>query len=337
MCLYLFPDAELGDFWGAARRCWSCHPQKREAIELDISQLWTRTSHQSHVLLLFSARTGLDLFLQAMNFPHGSEVIVSAINIPSIVHILHHHSLRPVPIDIDARTLGPKLDQVFDLLSNKTVAFLLAHIYGRWFDIEPFIQVAKMKGLMVIEDCAEAFCGFHRTGHPLSDISLFSFGPIKYCTAFGGAIAKVKSHEIYLRMQNLHSTYPFESSRAYLIKVLKCYLVYLLTTCPSIVKPGIKTARTLKINHKEIVVEMLRGFPKDLIKNIRLQPSGALLSTMLHRFKAYSPSSIQLANAKATYVINHLPKTFEPIALEAAIRNHWLFPIVVVSGLRNCS
>src|SRR5687768_1802064 len=52
-------------------------------------------------LACLSVRTGLDLLLQALALPRGSEVLVSAITIRDMVRILEHHGLVPVPLDVD--------------------------------------------------------------------------------------------------------------------------------------------------------------------------------------------------------------------------------------------
>jgi dTDP-4-amino-4,6-dideoxygalactose transaminase len=136
------------------------------------------------------------IYLRVAAFPADSEIIFSAINIPDMAFIARQHGLRVVPVDIDLDTLGPRLDLLEELITSRTVAILAAHLFGRWFDISPLIDLAIRFNVKVIEDCAEGFCGFRWLGDPRSDLVLFSFGPIKFFTAFGGGIAKVNVHDI---------------------------------------------------------------------------------------------------------------------------------------------
>ena len=46
--------------------------------------------------------------------------------------------------------MAPKLDLLESLVSDKTVALLLAHIYGKWFDAEPFVEAARKYNIKVI-------------------------------------------------------------------------------------------------------------------------------------------------------------------------------------------
>jgi len=121
-----------------------------------------------------------------------AQVIMSAVNIPAIVHILHSHHLKVVPLDIDIDTMAPKVHLIDALVTpGRTRLLLVANIYAKGFDLTPYVDAARRHDLAVVEDWAEGFSGLEYTGHPQSDLSLFSFGPIKYYTAFGGCIAKV--------------------------------------------------------------------------------------------------------------------------------------------------
>lgn len=147
---------------------------------------------------------------------------MSAINIPSMVEVIHSHGLEVKALDVNIETMTPKLELLESLITSKTRFLLLANIYGRGFDVGPFFEVAKRHNLLLIEDWAEGFSGFDYLGHPESDLSLFSFGPIKYYTAYGGAIAKVKDINVYHRMKNLHESYPMQSHSDYMKKVQLC-------------------------------------------------------------------------------------------------------------------
>ena len=173
------------------------------------------------VLPCLSVRTALDLFLSVMNFPRDSEIIISAMNIPDIVCILHHHGLKIVTIDVSMETMAPKMEWLEDLITGRTVAILVAHLYGKWFDLKPLISVARKHSLPITEDCAEAFCSLKHLGDVEADLSLFSFGAIKHCTAFGGAIAKIRDEGVYRKMRHLHSSYPSQPYTTYLSKILK--------------------------------------------------------------------------------------------------------------------
>jgi len=268
-----------------------------------------------------------------MNFPQGSEIIISAMNIPDIVCILHHHGLKIVTIDVAMETMAPKTEWLEDLITEKTVAILVAHLYGKWFNLDPFILVAKRHKLCIIEDCAEVFYGLKHVGHVEADITLFSFGVIKHCTAFGGAIAKIRDEQVYNKMHYLYSTFPSQAHSNYLSKVLKYSLIYLLLNCPKNLRFVLYFSRKIGFDVKNYMVSCLRGFPQDLIRKLRYQPCTALLIQMHERFYSFSFPDFSLANTKGDYVCHRLPEDVIHVGTEAKINNYWLFPIVVVSHM----
>ena len=50
------------------------------------------------------------------------------------------------------------------VLCIRTVAVLMAHIYGKRFDLQPFIDICHSKNIAVLEDCAQTFGGFNYRG-----------------------------------------------------------------------------------------------------------------------------------------------------------------------------
>ena len=205
----------------------------------ELQNMWTVPANPNPVLPILSVRTGFDLFLRVMNFPPGSEVIMSAMNIPDMVCIVKHHKLNIVPLDVSIETAAPKVELLPQLVSSRTVVIVIAHLFGKWSPMEEVITFAKKWNLYVVEDCAECFCGFDQLGHPQADLTLFSFGVIKFYTSFGGAIAKIKP-ELYRKMLQLYETCCIQSQATYLKKILTYVPLYLTLDVPTINKNTIK-------------------------------------------------------------------------------------------------
>ena len=227
--------------------------------------------------------------------------------------------------------MEPKTELLPALISEKTVAILVAHIFGKWIDMDPIISFAKTRNIAVIEDCAESFCGFDRLSHPATDIALFSFGVIKFSTAFGGAIAKVKDEGVYEKMVQIYNQCTTQRRREYLRKILKYFFVYIFLNVPSIIKPAMYLTRTFNIDHKKIVVTLLRGFPDQMMQRIKQQPSTALLYMLRERFRTFSHSDFNNGQVKGEYVRERLPWDTTLVGTQAIVNNYWLFPILVVS------
>ncbi|KAL3854835.1 hypothetical protein ACJMK2_014075 [Sinanodonta woodiana] len=326
MYRYSCINADWKVFGRAAVTCFSCH--NRDSLVQDLSSMWKNSQNSNHVIPCLSVRTGLDLFLTVKKFPAGSEIIMSAVNIPDMITVVRHHGLKVVPLDISIDTSGPKPELLDGLITEKTVAVLVAHIYGKWISMDPIIKFAQKHGLSVIEDCAEVFCGFEKLGHPESDIILFSFGVIKYYTAFGGAIAKIKDSDLFSQMKSLYDTYRVQKQSDYLYKIVKYFVPFIFLNCPSVIKPCMFLTRTFNIDHKAAVIKLLRGFPDHLMERIRHRPSTALLKVMLGRFKSFSQSDFNTIQVKGEYVKERLPDSVTLVGQEAEVNNYWLFPFL---------
>lgn len=324
----LFIDAGWQDYAEAATNCLKCGSNQSKIVD-EIRSFWVNDENKNSVLPCLSVRTGLDLYLRVMNFPAGSEVIMSAINIPDMVRVVKHHNLKVVPLDICIETTEPKIELLPHLVTEKTVAILVAHVFGKWCNMDPIIKAAQEYGLVVIEDCAEAFCGFERLGDPRTDLSLFSFGVIKYFTAFGGAIAKVKDRNVFTKMIEVYKTYAEQTRWEYFKKTCKCLTVYLALVCPYISQSIMYLCRSCNMDHKLLFMQMLRGFPDQMIRKIKHRPSAPLLNMLLKRLKDFCEADYNIGQVKGEYVRMRLPEEAQLVGMKAKVNNYWLFPILV--------
>jgi hypothetical protein len=192
--LAFYIDAGAGDVARAMRELsYSSNPSRHRALRQRLQAEWTRLAHgplsfgvESDAIATLSVRTGLDLFLRVSAYPQGSAVLMTAINIPDMVKIIEHHGLVPVPVDLEVSTLAPTAAGLREAVAACTarvgsapVAIVVAHVYGRRSSLDDVVAIAAETGMLIVEDCAEAFSGLDYLGDDRADISLFSFGGIK--------------------------------------------------------------------------------------------------------------------------------------------------------------
>lgn len=280
-----------------------------------------------------SVRSGLDLFLSTMNFPKGSEIIFTAVNIPDMPSIVESHGINVVTVDIDLETLAPKEELLELAITDKTVAILAAHIYGKWIEMDKIVEIAQTRGLYVLEDCAECFQGFKRKGHESSDLVFFSFGLIKYSTCLGGAIVQVKNVELLRKMRAKLDSYPVQSHSIFLRKLLKySAITWALNT--SYIQWCVVNLMTMlgwEMEYKEIFISFLRGYPGQILPQLRVQPSAALLKVMFDVLSNVNEREFDIAKMKGDFVGENLPDNVFMPGKKSHFVNYWLFPIVVVS------
>src|SRR5215211_9066114 len=188
--------------WGVLSCAWHLRREKLEA------EVLRRCSLGDEGLVCLSVRSGWDLWLGTQGLRVGDEVLVSAVTHPDMVRIIRAHGLRAVPVDIDPETLAVRPAMLEAALTPRTRVVLVAHLFGGRMDLGPVARFAKERGLLLVEDCAQAFHGPERVGETVADVSMYSFGTLKTSTALGGAVLRVRDREVLGRMRVAQASYP---------------------------------------------------------------------------------------------------------------------------------
>jgi perosamine synthetase len=138
-----------------------------------------------------------------------------------MVRIVKDAGLVRVPVDLDIPHMAPSLDRLENAITPRSRIFVATHLFGARLDFDQLFALARHHGIVAVEDCAQAFNGKAYPGSDEADVNMFSFGPIKTATALGGALIRVKDARLRERMRALQSTYPVQSDRRQLKRVLQ--------------------------------------------------------------------------------------------------------------------
>ena len=299
-------------------------PHKRAAAQQRIEAIW---GEERESLACLSVRSGFDALLGTLDFPTGSEIAMSAITIGDMPRIAAEHGLVPVPVDVDLQHLAVYPELLFRALTPKTRALVVAHLFGSRMDMEGILHLAEERDLLVIEDCAQVYVADGYTGNPKSDVSLFSFGPIKTATALGGGLLRFRDRSLRARVAEHQEEWPVQSSWRFGRRLVKYGLLKLLSWRPfySAFTSG---CRLVGRRHDEIVAASARGLAgSHFFAKIRQRPSTPLLALLAHRLQSYDAREIEERASIARLVGDLLNKTDRPGQL-ARHHSHWIFPIM---------
>ena len=291
------------------------------------------TGDHDEAIFFLSLRSGFDACLREARFPPGSHILVSAITIPDILEIIRSHGLVPIPVDLDPLTLEPDPDSLNSGLTSRTVALLATHLFGARIPMEPLVRFTRMHGLLLFEDCAQAYWGDGFTGHPDSDVRMFSFGPIKYNTALGGGLLFVGDPVFRDGIRRLHSHYPVQSKGWFFMRLAKYGVVLLLN------RPGPYTllcaaCRLLGRSHDAVGYRATRGFRGlELLGKIRRQPCSALLDLLSRRLHS-SARRPRGCRPEALAFHRSVPELCYPG--QRADHSYWLFVVRVGNAADLC-
>ena len=139
-----------------------------------------------------SGTAGLYVALRALDLEPFTEVIVGAVTDPGGMMPIPLLNLIPIVADTapDSYNTGP--EQVAACLSPHTSAIVVPHIGGEPADVAGIVEIARQRGIPVIEDCAQAH-GARLHGRLLGtigDIGVFStmFGKHHSTGGQGGVV-----------------------------------------------------------------------------------------------------------------------------------------------------
>jgi perosamine synthetase len=141
--------------------------------------------------------TALHLALLAFDVAPGDEIIVPTLTYIASANAVRYCGATPVFVDSEPLTMNMDPAQVEAKVTERTKGILVVHLYGHPVDMDPILEIAKRRGLFVIEDAAEAHGAEYngrRTGS-LADIATFSFfGNKIITTGEGGMITTANKH-----------------------------------------------------------------------------------------------------------------------------------------------
>ncbi len=179
--------------------------------------------------------------------------------------------------------------------SPRARAIVVAHLFGGRVDLEPILAWARPRGIVVIEDCAQAFASPSERGDPRSDVAMFSFGSIKTATALGGALLRVTDRRLLAAIRSRQARWPVASRGRYAAKIVK-YSFLKLLACPPVFSAFVAACRVLGGDYNQLLNRWVRGFARsNLLDRLRHQPSAPLLEVLRRRLERSTPSGSAVA------------------------------------------
>jgi perosamine synthetase len=151
---------------------------------------WSEYCGMSHGIAVCNGTVALELAVEILNFPKGSEIILPSFTIISCAQAITKAGCIPVVVDCEPDTWCMDVKHVELAISEKTTAIMPVHIYGHPVDMDPILNLAEKHSLIVIEDAAEAHGAEYKMQKcgSLGDISCFSFFANKIITSGEGGM-----------------------------------------------------------------------------------------------------------------------------------------------------
>lgn len=133
----------------------------------------------------------------------GDEVIVTPItDMGSLIPILFQGAV-PVFADVDPLTQQMSAAGVEAVLSERTAAVLAVHLWGNACDLDALKQICDRRGIMLIEDCAQAYGATYkgRSVGTYGKIGCFSLNEFKHISCGDGGMVITDDEQMAARLR----------------------------------------------------------------------------------------------------------------------------------------
>ena len=152
-----------------------------------------------------SGTSALHLALLAAGIGVGDEVITTPFTFVATAAAIRYTGARPVFVDIEPRSFNIDPARIEQAITRATRAIMPVHLYGQPADMDPILEIARRRKLLVIEDAAQAHGAEYkgRRCGSIGDMACFSFYPGKNLGAFGEGGMVTTSNPEYAKMIRL--------------------------------------------------------------------------------------------------------------------------------------
>lgn len=138
----------------------------------------------------------------AAQIEKGDEVITTPITFAASANCVLYQGGTPVFADIKEDTLNIDPEEIEKKITKKTKALIPVDFTGLPVDLEKILRIAKDNNLIIIEDASHALGATYKGSKigSISDITIFSFHPVKHIATGEGGMITTNNKEYYERL-----------------------------------------------------------------------------------------------------------------------------------------
>ncbi len=156
-----------------------------------------------YAVALSSGTAALHACCFAIGIQPGDEVITTPITFAASANCVLYCGGSPVFADIDPDTYNISPEEIEKHITEKTKAIIPVHFTGQPCDMDRIHEIAGQHNLFVIEDAAHAIgAAYHgKKIGSLSDMTIFSFHPVKHMTTCEGGMVTTNNEDLYKKIK----------------------------------------------------------------------------------------------------------------------------------------
>src|SRR3990172_5932884 len=173
-----------------------------------------------YAVAVSNGTVALHIAVQSLGINPGNEGITSSNTFVASPNSLIYNNIKPVLADINPLTYNIDPDEIKKKVNKKTKILIPVHFAGQPAEMDKIRKIVDINKLYVIEDAAHALGSRYKNGKMVgsccySDMTTFSFHPVKTITTGEGGMITTNNRKLYARLRLLRS-HGIEKQRRFL-------------------------------------------------------------------------------------------------------------------------
>ncbi|WDV46155.1 UDP-4-amino-4,6-dideoxy-N-acetyl-beta-L-altrosamine transaminase [Clostridiaceae bacterium M8S5] len=155
-----------------------------------------------YAVAISNGTAALHAACHAAGIREGDEVITSPITFAASANAVIYCKGTPVFADINTETYNIDVEDIKRKITNKTKAIIPVHFTGQPCDMDELLKLADEYNLKIIEDASHALGATYKDSMIgcISDMTTFSFHPVKHITTGEGGMITTNNKELYEKL-----------------------------------------------------------------------------------------------------------------------------------------
>lgn len=160
-----------------------------------------------YAVAVSSGTAALHACCHAIGISSGDEVITTPISFVATANSVLYCNGTPIFADIDEKTYNISPNEIEKKITSKTKAIIPVHFTGQPCEMDKIQEIAKRHNLYVIEDAAHAIGAEYKGKRigTISDMTIFSFHPVKHMTTCEGGMVTTDNYELYQKLKSFRA------------------------------------------------------------------------------------------------------------------------------------
>ncbi len=191
-------DKEINEVVDSLKSDWITTGPKMQLFE----DKFKKFKNSKYAVAVNSGTAALHVSASSIGIKPGDEVITTPLTFVASANCVVYRGGTPILADIKKDTYNIDPNEIKKKITSKTKAIIPVHFAGQPCDMDEISEIAEENNLYVIEDAAHAIDAEYKgkkVGN-ISDLTVFSFHPVKNITTAEGGLVTTNNEDFYEKL-----------------------------------------------------------------------------------------------------------------------------------------